>query len=165
MWKPALNSRGPPIWFQFTFQGLPGSNSGTKSVNAAAGDCWDDGQSLFSLSGVESGQPSLILRPEDHVLMFEQSASFSFVVGSSFNSTKKTYPSCRPSDPITEFVVDIVDLEVVPGAREKSVVLSPPSLSKFGNFHWFKRDCWPPEFWKLFGGSYKNRWQKKYPEY
>lgn len=65
-----------------------------------------------------------------------------------------TYPSCKPSDPITEFDVDIVDLEVVPGAREKSVVLSPPSLSKFGNFHWFKRDCWPPlEFWKLFGGS------------
>lgn len=45
------------------------------------------------------------------------------------------YPSCKPSDPITEFDVDIVDLEVVPGAREKSVVLSPPSLSKFGNFH------------------------------
>lgn len=46
-----------------------------------------------------------------------------------------TYPSCKPSDPMTEFDVDIVDLEVVPGAREKSVVLSPPSLSKFGNFH------------------------------
>lgn len=47
----------------------------------------------------------------------------------------ESYPSCKPSDPITEFDVDIVDLEVVPGAREKSVVLSPPSLSKFGNFH------------------------------
>lgn len=47
-----------------------------------------------------------------------------------------TYPSpCNPKEPITEFDVDNVDLEVVPGAREKSVVLSPPSLSKFGNFH------------------------------
>lgn len=49
-----------------TFQGFPGSNSGTKSVNAVAGDCCDEGQSLLSLSGVESGQPSL--RPDDHVL-------------------------------------------------------------------------------------------------
>lgn len=47
-----------------------------------------------------------------------------------------TYPSfCKPSEPITEFDVDIVDLEVVPGAREKSVELSVLSLSKFGNFH------------------------------
>lgn len=47
-----------------------------------------------------------------------------------------SYPSfCKPSEPITEFDVDIVDLEVVPGAREKSVALSVLSLSKFGNFH------------------------------
>lgn len=53
-----------------------------------------------------------------------------------------TYPSpCNPSVPMTEFDVDMVDLEVVPGAREKSVEVSVPSLSKFGNFHWFKRDC------------------------
>lgn len=48
----------------------------------------------------------------------------------------RSYPSfCKPSEPITEFEVDIVDLEVVPGAREKSVALSVLSLSKFGNFH------------------------------
>lgn len=47
-----------------------------------------------------------------------------------------THPSpCKPSVPITELDVDIVDLEVVPGAREKSVVLSLLSLSRFGNFH------------------------------
>lgn len=49
---------------------------------------------------------------------------------------RMSYPSfCKPSEPITEFDVDIVDLEVVPGAREKSVALSVLSLSKFGNFH------------------------------
>lgn len=51
-----------------TFHGLPGSNSGTKSVYTAADDGCDDGQSLFSESGVESGQPSLALRPDDQVL-------------------------------------------------------------------------------------------------
>lgn len=54
--------------FKHTFHGFPGSNSGTKSVNAAAGDCCADGQSLFSLSGVVSGHPSLTLRPDDQVL-------------------------------------------------------------------------------------------------
>lgn len=52
-----------------TFHGFPGSNSGTKSVNADAGDACDDGQSLLSLSCVVSGQPSLTFLPDDHVLM------------------------------------------------------------------------------------------------
>ncbi|KAI9575368.1 hypothetical protein GQX74_015040 [Glossina fuscipes] len=54
-----------------TFQGLPGSNSCTKSVYVAAAveDCPTD-QSLFSLSFVGSGHPSLILRPVDQVLKF-----------------------------------------------------------------------------------------------
>lgn len=46
------------------------------------------------------------------------------------------YPSpCNPSDPIAEFDVDIVDLAVVPGAREKSVLSPRPSLSSAGSFH------------------------------
>uniref|UniRef100_A0A1B0BZP4 Uncharacterized protein n=1 Tax=Glossina palpalis gambiensis TaxID=67801 RepID=A0A1B0BZP4_9MUSC len=51
--------------------GLPGSNSCTKSVYVAAAveDCPTD-QSLFSLSFVGSGHPSLILRPVDQVLKF-----------------------------------------------------------------------------------------------
>lgn len=120
-----------------TFHGFPGSNSGTKSVKAVAGDCCDDGQSLFSLSGVESGQPSLTLRPDDQVLSNE-TVKIDLDRDKNINAYAViyTHPSpCKPSDPITEFVVDIVDLEVVPGAREKSVVLSVPSLSKFGNFH------------------------------
>lgn len=56
------------LYKQLTFHGLPGSNSGTKSVYTAADDGWDDGQSLFSESGVESGQPSFALRPDDQVL-------------------------------------------------------------------------------------------------
>lgn len=52
------------------------------------------------------------------------------------------YPSPgKPRVPITEFDVEMVDLAVVPGAREKSVALSVLFLSKFGSFHWFKRDC------------------------
>lgn len=53
-----------------TFHGFPGSNSGTKSLNAvaAAGDGCDEGHSLCSDSAGASGQPSLTLRPDDHVL-------------------------------------------------------------------------------------------------
>lgn len=76
IWDPCERANGFCLVFvrrqrtvsRITFQGFPGSNSGTKSVNAAAGDCCDEGQSLFSVSGVESGHPSLILRPDDHVL-------------------------------------------------------------------------------------------------
>lgn len=75
IWDPCERANGVCFVFvggqrtiHITFQGFPGSNSGTKSVNAAAGDCCDEGQSLFSLSGVESGHPSLMLRPDDHVL-------------------------------------------------------------------------------------------------
>lgn len=55
--------------FQLTFHGFPGSNSATKSVNADPGDgCDVFGQSLFSLSAFESGQPSDTFLPEDHGL-------------------------------------------------------------------------------------------------
>lgn len=35
-----------------------------------------------------------------------------------------------------------VDFELAPGARLKSLPIPKSSLSKLGNFHWFKRDCW-----------------------
>lgn len=52
-----------------TFHGLPGSNSGTRSLNAS----FPPGQSLLSCT-LESGQPesAKLLRPLDHGLVLER---------------------------------------------------------------------------------------------
>lgn len=109
------------------------------------------------LSGVESGHPSVTLRPDDQVLVFKiHSIGTIQLFILSYWCKRQTYPSPgKPSDPIAELDVEMVDFDVVPGAREKSVALSVLFFSKFGSFHWFKRDCWLVEFCEQFNTEHE----------
>ena len=106
-----------------TFQGLPGSNSGTRSVKAAP-DCGCQSLPSVESPAPASGQP---LSPNLVDQVPSPGPRSGFMLG-------LLCDWLRPPGVVGGLVV-------LPGARENSFATGSLSLSSEGSFHWFSLDC------------------------